>query len=102
MAILGIKGHATRGKEVIRLLKMLGGENSFNLNGEETTGFYYLCTDNNKIYHCWINNENVIVYNLEDFEEKFRYKVGDKVIVWIDGYRSICNIQNMEWDYISE
>lgn len=30
MANLAIKGHATRGKEVIEILEMLGGENGYH------------------------------------------------------------------------
>lgn len=30
---LAIKGHPTRGKEVIELLEMMGGNNRFSLNG---------------------------------------------------------------------
>lgn len=59
---LAIKGHATRGKEVIQLLEMLGGENWFNIGGAETDSFYYIYEDNKKIYHCVDPNvENVII-----------------------------------------
>ena len=82
MSNLVIKGHETRGKEVIQLLEMLGGVNYFNLEGVETEGFYYIYSGNNKIYHCLdISAVNVIVYTLEEFLEKFPYKVGDKVII---------------------
>ena len=101
MATLGIKGHPTRGGEVIQLLEMLGGENKYNLEGTVDSYCYYI-DDSNKICSCSSAYvENVIVFTLEEFEEKFPYKVGDKVIVWIDGCRSICNIQNMEWDSIA-
>ena len=33
MANLAIKGHATRGKEVIGILEMLGGKNSYDATG---------------------------------------------------------------------
>lgn len=45
MAKLAIKGHATRGKEVIQLLEMLGGVNYFNLVGIETESFYCINRD---------------------------------------------------------
>lgn len=32
---LAIKGHPTRGKEVIEILEMLGGKNKFNFKGNE-------------------------------------------------------------------
>ena len=95
MATLAIKGHLTRGKEVIEILEMLGGVNAFNLEGTETQCFCYIFKDNNKIYYCWSTNaENVIVYTIEEFEEKFPYKVGDKVT--LDKYP--CVITGMNWD----
>ena len=40
---LGIKGHTTRGDEVIKLLEMLGGKNCcYRLNGYNDKCFYYI------------------------------------------------------------
>ena len=95
MAQLAIKGHRTRGKEVIEILEMLGGENSCNLKGVETDSFYYICKDND-IYLCLsTNTENFIVFTLEEFEEKFPYKVGDKVT---NEYRLPMIIFDIYWD----
>ena len=95
MAQLAIKGHATRGKEVIQLLEMLGGVNYYGLEGTTNNCPYYIY--NNKI-HQWnedANVENVIVFTLEEFEKKFPYKVGDKVTL----DKSPCIITEMYWDY---
>ena len=35
MAQLVIKGHVTRGYEVIEILEMLGGKNKYNLTGND-------------------------------------------------------------------
>ena len=81
MAKLAIKGHPARGKEVIQLLEMLGGVNVFNLDGTMNNYYYYIDENSNKIYHCLsINLEYGIVYTLEEFEEKFPYKVDDVVV----------------------
>lgn len=40
MSTLAIKGHETRGKEVIELLEMLGGDNFRNLKGAEKEDYY--------------------------------------------------------------
>ena len=99
MTQLAIKGHATRGKEVIQLLEMLGGVNVFELEGAETQGFYYIFKDNNKIYYCWNTNaENVIVYTIEEFEEKFPYKVGDEAVL----SDSLCTVKKVRWDDIND
>ena len=100
MSQFAIKGHATRGKDVIQRLEMLGGVNVFKLEGAETQGFYYIFKDNNKIYYCWSTNaENVIVYTLEEFEEKFPYNVGDKVLAYVNNCIAKVTIQDIRWNY---
>lgn len=100
MAQLAIKGHKTRGKEVIQLLEMLGGVNVFNLDGAMPNYYYYIDNSNNKIYHCLsINFEYSIVYTLEEFKEKFPYKVGDDVIAYAEGCLAKFTIQDIRWNY---
>ena len=81
MAQLAIQGHPTRGDEVIALLEMLGGENTAHFKGDMPELAYYI-ESNRSI--CLIDIE--IEYHtefhkitLEQFEEKFPYKIGDKV-----------------------
>lgn len=74
MENLSIKGHATRGKEIIELLEMLGAN---KLGYKDTfVGFYYyiecgtICSsDEYPIYST--------IFTLEEFLEKYPYKVGD-------------------------
>ena len=98
---LAIKGHPTRGKEVIGLLKMLGGINKFQYNGSK--GYVYF------IEGKWItlygeetlkNNGGYIIYELEEFLEKYPFKVGDKVVY--TKYGDNCDdypvtIESMKW-----
>ena len=77
---LAIKGHKTRGKKVIRLLEMLGGKNIHNYVGTSNECY---TIDNNTIctiYTSVAKIDNCVIFTLEEFEEKFPYKVGDKVI----------------------
>lgn len=77
MAQLAIKGHPTRGKEVIQLLEMLGAD---RLGYKDTfVGFYYYieCDVIVSSDKCPID---AIVFTLEEFEEKFPYKVDDVVV----------------------
>ena len=81
MATLAIKGHATRGKEVIEILEMLGGKNLNNFNG--ASNMYYLIglivpkiLGVGKLDK---SDEQFTYFTLEEFLEKFPYKVGDKV-----------------------
>lgn len=84
---LGIKGHSTRSKEVIKLLEMLGGKNHCNLIGDDDRFFYYIYINDNYIYNSYIGPEELNgykIFSLEEFLEKFPYKVGDKVNVWVN------------------
>ena len=96
MANLAIKGHRTRGKEVIEILEMLGGKNELQHNG----------SDNNKLYI--IKNGEIHlnfsafaycfnVFTLEEFIEKFPYKIGDEVLN-VQGTVMPCQIKGMYWD----
>ena len=81
MARLAIKGHVTRGKEVIEILKMLGGKISDEQLYGTVTHYRYYIQGNGYIgleHYSLLNN--VVVFTLEEFLEKFPYKVGDKVV----------------------
>jgi hypothetical protein len=78
---LAIKGHSTRGKEVIELLKMLGGENKFDRDGQAIMYSYYVSGNtilNDRL--SIIEDDDFVIFNLEEFLEKYPFKVGDKVV----------------------
>ena len=101
MAKLAIKGHATRGKEVIEILEMLGGVNRYHRKGNVMSLYYYIGSTT----HIYSANEilptEYFVFTLEEFLEKYPYKVGDKVKCWINGYCSIDTIKDIQWDSIT-
>ena len=91
MTTLVLKGHATRGKEVINLLEMLGAN---RLGYKDTfVGFYYyiecgaICSSDEYPTYATI-------FTLEEFEEKYPYKVGDKVLSY---NKWVGVIESMEW-----
>ena len=95
MAKLAIKGHATRGKEVIKILEMLGGKNNKHLYGECYKMVYII----NSSYYGEITcmpyiTDAYIVFTLEEFLEKFPYKVMDKVMY----HETIALVREMKWD----
>lgn len=94
MSTLAIKGHLTRGKEVIQTLEMLGGIKEKNFGGSELCCWYYI-NENGKIdYRHYSLFNDTKAFTLEEFLEKFPYKVGDKVI-----YKSeVFPIIGMKWD----
>ena len=93
---LAIKGHQTRGKEVIELLEMLGGINDEGSIGTNTWKDEYYFLDNGYIRaYDWCDG---IKFTLEGFLEKFPFKVGDAVCV-----EGLCApINKMEWDPVSQ
>jgi hypothetical protein len=105
---LGITGHNTRGKEVIKILRMLDGKNRNKLIGADDNFFYYISNRNKTICMSYIDPEEIKgyeIFSLEDFLKKNPYRVGDKVNVWIKedcfggrGYLTDSEIISMRWN----
>ena len=94
MAQLAIRGHLTRGKEVIEILEMLGGWNKYQLNGTNDDSVYYVNNGEIKRYISCLNN--IICFTIEEFIEKYPYKVGDNVLYKI--YNVYSSIRKMTWN----
>lgn len=77
--ILAIKGHPTRGKEVIKILEMLGGHNKYHINDTECNLLYTIREGDDVIIGTYPNGGISQVYTLEQFLEKYPFKVGDMV-----------------------
>ena len=98
MATLAIKGHSKRGSEVIERLEMLGGNNIYKYNADCNNAYFYIGENSNNIYYNAINvvyDVDFVIFTLEEFLEKFPYKVGDNVSSkYIKNYK----IEKMEWE----
>ena len=90
---LAIKGHPTRGKEVIELLEMLGGKNVEGFIGTDFDELYTI--EDNCIIQAYDWN-NCVCFTLEEFLEKYPYKVGDKVLISDCSYLQL--IIGMKWE----
>ena len=68
---LAILGHSTRGKEVIELLEMMGGNNIHNLSGNDIYSYYIIKGFKNEISdELYIfGNEDIYHFTLEKFLE---------------------------------
>ena len=103
MANLAIKGHETRGNEVIKILEMLGGSNPHNYSADCGSLCFYIGENTNSIYYDWVRDcykdGNTLVFTLEEFFEKFPYKVGDKVVAYAEGCLASFTIQDMRWNH---
>jgi len=78
---IAILGHSIRGKEIIQIFENLGGKNKACLTGK--SNYYYYINHNDNRIECHNDsyvNEHCKKYTLKEFEEKFPFKVGDKVI----------------------
>lgn len=107
---LGITGHQTRGDEVIKILETLGGKNRIRLTGCNDKYFYCIKDEGKNIINSnFISHDEIKgyeIFSLEDFLEKFPYKVGDKVNVWVNyehlgGPRAeleVAEIKSMRWN----
>ena len=106
MEQLGIKGHATRGKEVIEILEMLGGKISQECGYEDGFDSHYVYfIDTNENYYIdgllLIGDERITklsIFTLEEFLEKYPYKIGDRVK--IPNCDVACRVTNMIWNGI--
>lgn len=101
---LAIRGHSTRGKEVIELLEMMGGKNTYGYTGDMESLYFFINNDT-IIYGNSFFNDNYTYFTLEEFMEKFPYKVGDKVHIYvqnddIDGRldTDAAEITSMRWN----
>lgn len=92
---LAIKGHPTRGKEVIELLEMMGGKNKYHYKCIELRVGFTIGSDGSICRVTYKLYDEFRVFTLEEFLEKFPYKVGDKVI---DDSGESGIIIEMKWD----
>lgn len=96
MAQLAILGHATRGKEVLEILEMLGGKNDNHCCGGCINRIYFINSygyieSSDKMDHL-----SYFQLSLEGFLEMYPYKVGDKVLY--KTYGIYLAIKTMKWN----
>lgn len=95
MATLVLKGHSTRGKEVINLLETLGA-NRLGYNDTFVCFYYYI--EFGAIRSSDVYPTHATIFTLEEFLEKFPYKIGDEVEYKSNGDANLkSKIIYMEW-----
>ena len=97
---LAIKGHATRGTEVIEILEMLGGKTrNVRLAGDANNCWYYIDMDGYIEHQSYSLFDNTTFFILEEFLEKYPYKVGDKVQhKGATSCGSVFEVEKMHWE----
>ena len=82
--VLAIRGHYQNGNEVIKILEMLGGENTNNYEGKQMRQFYFICPYTNAI-KCVFEEAMLITdwetHSLKSFKKEYPYKTGDKLVI---------------------
>lgn len=95
-----IKGHPTRGNEVIQILESLGGKNTSNHKGRDNYA-YYISSIDSRIYKTSILFSEYKHYTLEEFEREFPFKIGDRVISTTTNLTgTIINLKEHGWYYV--
>lgn len=102
---LAILGHETRNEEVIELLKMLGGKDADDYNCSNPNRFYYISDEYEYVHWDYddssiVEENNFEVFTLEEFLDRFPFKVGD--FVSIPEYESEVRICKMKWTSFSD
>lgn len=97
---LAIKGHGSRGKEIVEILKMLGAQNTNIINGCCTYLAYYIDDDGNIETISSYNDDEFVVFSLQEFLSLYPYKINDLLDLKND-YLS-CIITGMRWNEKSE
>ena len=106
---LAIKGHPTRGREVIELLEMMGGHATvINKISNETDKVFFISDNENCFYKKSIRFipdsskeiEEFTVFTLEEFLEKYPFKVGE--LKDLLGSNLSCVISEMRWNTQAE
>jgi hypothetical protein len=92
---LAIKGHPTEGNKVIEILEMLGGTNVYHHRGGDGCVGYTIEENKIRTIPYIFGDEDFIILSIEEFLEKFPYKVGDKVTH--SDYESPLEIVGMKW-----
>lgn len=81
---LAIRGDYQNGNEVIKILEMLGGVNSKNLDGKEYRYFYVICPYTSvirAIFEEYMLSAVWETHSLDSFKKEYPYKTDDKLII---------------------
>lgn len=96
MAKLAIKGHSTRGKEVIELFAMMGGKNEYHYKGTEPCTGFTIEPDGSICRVMYDFIDEFRFFTLEEFLEKYPFKLGDSVKNDFESYGKVCTMKWMD------
>lgn len=91
MSVLVLKGHETRGKDLLAVLKSLGSWEGMTYIYPQ---YYYYVSNGKIMVATGLIEGEWNLFTLEKFEEKYPYKAGDKVMY----KRELHFVKGMEWN----
>ena len=91
MSVLVLKGHATRTEDLLAVLKSLGSLGGLSRVYPQ---YYYYVSNGKVMVTLGLIQGEWALFTLEKFEEKYPYKVGDKVMY----KRELHFVKGMEWN----
>lgn len=94
MARLAIQGHPTRCQEILGIFEMLGAYNKFRFEAAFSNYIYYINDD--FIVESITIKKAVSFFTLEQFLQKFPFRIGDKVILNSQSFAT-GTITGMDW-----
>ena len=97
---IAFRGHNKLGQEVIKILETLGGKNIHNAWGVFGDRIYTIDEKTEEIIDVSENRySDYNLFTIEEFLEKYPYKIGDKVeyIKYDNEYPDVYTICNMKW-----
>ena len=100
---IAIKGNAEKGSEIIKLLEMMGGNNSAHFTGRDSDRYYFIdndrkCICNENIYEmekCY--NGVYMLFSYDTFNDNYPWRIGDIVNVIGRNDRIGLKVVKMQW-----
>lgn len=100
MERLAIKGHSTRGSEVVAILEMYGGINKNQVLCDNPGSIYFI-GDKGIIVSdtiCSVNYEGFNIFTLEDYLKEYPMKVGEFINITFDNGITVSDeIMKLNW-----
>ena len=95
MGNIAIKGHSTRGDEVINILERFGAKNNYKLTGDANHAYYVIENNEIKCGSVIFGDEPYAFFTVEEFLRKYPYSINDKVVVLAT--KKVVTIEGMSW-----
>ncbi len=100
---IAIKGNAEKGSEIIKLLEMMGGNNSEHFTGRDSSRYYFIDNNTKRICNKDIHetekccNGVYMLFSYDTFNDNYSWRIGDIVNVIGRNDRIGLKVVKMQW-----